>query len=36
MYGEYQAGEEAEGKTPLTSYTEEDTEPNDVFKGEAK
>ncbi len=36
MYGEYQAGETAEGKTPLTSYTESDTEPNDVFKGEAK
>ena len=36
MYGEYQAGETSEGKTPLTSYTEADTEPNDVFKGEAK
>lgn len=36
MYGEYQAGETAEGKTPLTSYTESDTEPNDVFKGDAK
>lgn len=36
FYGEYQAGETAEGKTPLTSYTESDTEPNDVFKGEAK
>ncbi len=36
FYGEYQAGETAEGKTPLTSYTEGDTEPNDVFKGEAK
>ena len=35
-YGEYQAGETAEGKTPLTSYTEEDVEPNDVFNGEAK
>lgn len=34
LYGEYQAGETAEGKTPLTSYTEEDTEPNDVFKAE--
>ena len=32
LYGEYQAGETAEGKTPLTSYTESDTEPNDVFK----
>ena len=36
LYGEYQAGETAEGKTPLTSYTEGDVEPNDVFKGEAK
>ncbi len=36
FYGEFQAGESAEGKTPLTSYTEEDTEPNDVFNGEAK
>jgi ferredoxin len=36
FYGEYQAGETAEGKTPLTSYTESDTEPNDVFNGEAK
>ena len=36
LYGEYQAGENAEGATPLTSYTEEDTEPNDVFNGEAK
>jgi len=36
FYGEYQAGETAEGKTPLTSYTENDTEPNDVFNGEAK
>ena len=36
LYGEYQAGESSEGKTPLTSYTEEDKEPNDVFNGEAK
>ena len=36
LYGEYQAGETSEGKTPLTSYTEGDTEPNDVFNGEAK
>ncbi len=36
LYGDYQAGEEAEGKTPLTSYTESDIEPNDVFKGDAK
>ncbi len=36
MYGEYQAGEESEGKTPLTSYTEGDIEPNDAVYGEAK
>ena len=36
LYGEFQAGETAEGKTPLTSYTEGDREPNDVFNGEAK
>ena len=36
FYGEYQAGETAEGKTPLTSYTEGDLEAGDVFKGEAK
>ena len=36
FYGEYQAGETAEGKTPLTQYTEGDTEPKDVFIGEAK
>ncbi len=36
LYGEYQAGETDEGKTPLTSYKEEDAEPNDVFNGEAK
>ena len=36
LYGEYQAGETAEGKTPLTSYTEGDAEPNDVVNGEAK
>ena len=36
LYGEYQAGETAEGKTPLTSYTEGDAEPNDVMNGEAK
>ncbi len=36
LYGEFQAGETAEGKTPLTSFTEGDREPNDVFKGEAK
>ena len=36
LYGEFQAGEEAEGKTPLTSYTEGDAEPNDVLNREAK
>ena len=36
LYGEYQAGETDEGKTPLTSYTEADAEPKDVFNGEAK
>ena len=36
LYGEYQAGETDEGKTPLTSYTEGDAEPNDVMNGEAK
>ena len=36
LYGEYQAGEESEGKTPLTSYTEADAEPNDVMNGGAK
>ena len=36
LYGEYQAGETTDGKTPLTSYTEADAEPNDVMKGEAK
>ncbi|MBR2341212.1 MAG: 4Fe-4S dicluster domain-containing protein [Clostridia bacterium] len=36
FYGEYQAGETAEGKTPLTSYKEEDLEVSDVFKGEGK
>ena len=36
LYGEYQAGETAEGATPLTSYKEGDCEPNDVFNGEAK
>ncbi len=36
FYGEYQAGETSEGKTPLTSYTEGDIEAKDVFNGEAK
>ncbi len=36
LYGEYQAGETDEGKTPLTSYTEGDVEPKDAVNGEAK
>ena len=36
FYGEYQAGETADGKTPLTSYTEGDIEVCDVLKGDAK
>lgn len=36
LYGEFQAGESAEGKTPLTSYTESDAEPKDVFAKEVK
>ena len=36
LYGVYHAGETSEGKTPLTSYTEGDVEPKDVFKGEDK
>lgn len=31
FYGEYQAGEESEGKTPLTSYTVSDVEPTQIF-----
>lgn len=31
LYGEYQAGAEAEGRTPLTSFTTEDVEPNDAI-----
>lgn len=34
LYGEFQAGETAEGKTPLTSFTEGDVEPKDVFAEE--
>lgn len=36
LYGEYQAGETTDGKTPLTSYTEGDVEPKDVFNGGTK
>ena len=35
LYGEYQAGETSEGKTPLTSYTEKDAEPTDAVNGGA-
>ena len=35
LYGEYQAGETAEGKTPLTSYTENDVEATDAVNGGA-
>lgn len=31
LYGEYQAGEESEGKTPLTSFTTGDVDPKEVF-----
>ena len=31
-----QAGEEAEGKTPLTQYSESDVEPNGVFQAEGR
>lgn len=36
LYGEYQAGETSEGKTPLTSYTEGDSEPSEAVDREAK
>lgn len=32
LYGEFQAGEVDEGKTPLTSFTTEDVDPNAVFE----
>ena len=31
LYGEYQAGEESEGKTPLTSYSTDDVDLKEVF-----
>ena len=34
-YGEFQAGETAEGKTPLTEYTVSDIEPNAITRGGA-
>lgn len=36
LYGEFQAGETADGKTPLTEYTEKDVEPTNVFNAEEK
>ena len=36
LYGKFQAGETADGKTPLTEYTEGDAEPKDVFKAEGQ
>jgi len=36
LYGEFQAGETAEGKTPLTSFTENDAEPKDAVYKEVK
>ena len=36
FYGEFQAGEIAEGKTPLTEYTTEDLEPGNAVRGEGK
>ncbi len=33
LYGEFQAGEENEGKTPLTEFTTDDVEPNDAIDG---
>ena len=35
-YGEFQAGESAEGRTPLTDYTEKDVEPNNIFSAGVK
>ena len=32
VYGEFQAGEVAEGKTPLTEFTTADLEPGEVFR----
>ena len=33
LYGEYQAGEDAEAKAPLTNFTQEDAEPSVVAEG---
>ena len=32
LYGEYQAGEDTESKTPLTSFTYDDAEPSIVHE----
>lgn len=32
LYGDYQAGEESDGKTPLTTYTEGDAEPTEAVE----
>ena len=32
LYGDFQAGEEADGKTPLTSYTESDLSPAEAMR----
>lgn len=36
LYGDFQAGEEAEGRTPLTSFSADDKNPDEVFTKEAK
>ena len=36
MYGDFQAGEVAEGKTPLTTYTVDDVDPSKVSDKEGK
>ncbi len=36
LYGDFQAGEVAEGKTPLTSFSTSDVNPDEVFNKEAK
>ena len=36
LYGDFQAGETAEGKTPLTEYTEGDAEPGEAVKPEGQ
>ncbi len=36
LYGEFQAGEEDEGKNPLIEYTEKDAEPAEAVNGEER